>query len=183
MIASARELTGPSTLATIPVVMTEEELSLGKYIRSLRMAKEMSLLDLSNRTKVAYSHLSRIENESTIPNPETIVKIADELSGDLTVMLQKANNLPRVILDRLLERDKAVRIQTLRRSFPDSPGDDQGSDSDALRALVNGNLSQDDVLQLKAAIDGLLTLRPHARQAIIQLISVLHDDEADGDSG
>ena len=87
-----------------------DERSLGKYIRKLREQKALSLFELSERSKVAYAHLSRIENESTIPSPETIVKIATAIDGDLTLMLQKANNLPRIILDRLIERDASVRV-------------------------------------------------------------------------
>jgi transcriptional regulator with XRE-family HTH domain len=162
----------------------ETDLSLGKYIRQLREAKGLSLTELSNRARVAYAHLSRIENESTIPNPETIVKICAELDGELTLMLQKANNLPRVILDRLLERDKAVKLQTLRRSIPgESSGNREGSDQSAIRAIEGVDLSEQEVAQLREAIEGLVSLRPHARRAVIQLIAVLHDDEGDGEQG
>src|SRR5689334_11843910 len=98
--------------------MSETDLTFGKYVRQLRERDRISMLDLSTRTAIAYSHLSRIENDSTIPNPETIVKLAEALNGDLTVMLQQANNLPRIMLDRLLERDRVVHVQSLRRSIP-----------------------------------------------------------------
>jgi transcriptional regulator with XRE-family HTH domain len=164
--------------------MDNDDLSLGKYIRQLREGKRLSLLELSNRSTVAYAHLSRIENESTIPNPETIVKIAHELDGDLTLMLQKANKLPRVILDRLMERDKAVKLQTLRRAIPgesdDSPG---GTDESSVRAIESAELTEQEVTQLREAIEGLVSLRPHARRAVIQLLSVLHDDEGNGEPG
>ncbi len=163
------------------LLMNEGELSLGKYIRELRDRKRLSLLEVSNRTKIAYSHLSRIENESTIPNPETIVKLADVLDGDLTVMLQKANKLPRIILDRLMERDRAVRLQTLQRAIPGAKREpDDVADETANRILAKANLSEQEVGELKEAIETLVGLRPHARRAIIQLISVLHDEEAEG---
>jgi len=148
------------------------ELSLGKYIRELREQKRLSLLELSNRTGLAYSHLSRIENESTVPSPDTIVKIAEEIGGDITLMLNKANNLPRVILDRLIERDRAVGLQTLHRAIP---GRDAQSPSDDV--LEGTDLTQAEIEELQAALEGLLRLHPHARRAVINLISVIHDDE------
>jgi len=156
------------------------DLTLGKYIRELRLAKGLSLIDLSARTKNGYSHLSRIENESTIPSPETIVKLTNELGGDLTIMLQKADNLPRVILDRLVERDKVVRVQALNRSLrtPQEMGD---TDAEAIGESVDrAGLNEQEVAALRQAVDELIALRPHARRAIMQLISVLHDDEGDG---
>ncbi len=164
--------------------MNQGELSLGKYIRHLREGRRLSLMELSNRSTVAYAHLSRIENESTIPNPETIVKIANEIDGDLTLMLQKANNLPRVILDRLMERDKAVKLQTLRRAIPGDSEDSTGSaEESSVRTIESADLTEQEVSQLREAIDGLVSLRPHARRAVMQLISVLHEDEGDGETG
>lgn len=158
--------------------MEPEDLSLGKYIRKLREDKRLSLMALSNQSLVAYAHLSRIENESTIPNPETIVKIADQLDGDLTLMLQKANNLPRVILDRLIERDRAMKLQTLRRSIPGVMDESQNDDEESLiKAIGDAELSEIEVADLREAIVSLVSLRPHARRAVIQMISVLHDDE------
>src|SRR5262245_49342104 len=98
--------------------MDDTDLTLGKYIRAKREERRMSLLELSTNSGVAYAHLSRIENDNTIPSPDTIVKLSDAIDGDITVMLYKANNLPRVILDRLIERDNAVKIQTLQRAIP-----------------------------------------------------------------
>jgi transcriptional regulator with XRE-family HTH domain len=161
-----------------------DELTLGKYIRKLREQKGLSLFDLSTQSKVAYAHLSRIENESTIPSPETIVKIAPHIDGDLTVMLQKANNLPRVILDRLMERDAAVRVQTLQRSFA---GTDETPDyataQHLAKVIEQSSLDNRDVAELHGAISELLTLKPHARRAVVQLIAVLSGDEGDGEPG
>jgi transcriptional regulator with XRE-family HTH domain len=159
--------------------MADDE-SLGKYIRNQREQLNMSLLDLSTRSGVAYSHLSRIENESTIPNPETIVKIADQLEGDLTLMLQKANNLPRVILERLLERDSAIRLQTLQRAVDGADGSCDNAGDDLARLVENAKLTNQDVADFRAGISDLLMLAPHARRAVLLLISTLTGDEGDG---
>jgi len=161
--------------------MADEE-SLGKYIRNQREQLNMSLLELSTRSAVAYSHLSRIENESTIPSPETIVKIADQLEGDLTLMLQKANNLPRVILDRLLERDSAVRLQTLQRAVDGADGSYDDTGDDLARLVQDAKLTNQDVADFRAAISDLLQLAPHARRAVLQMISTLSGDEGSGAS-
>jgi transcriptional regulator with XRE-family HTH domain len=161
-----------------------DEISLGKYIRKLREQKALSLFELSEHSKVAYAHLSRIENESTIPSPETIVKIATAIDGDLTVMLQKANNLPRIILDRLMERDAVVRIQTLQRSIAGSDETPDYATAQSLAKVIeDSNLDNRDVAELQEAISDLLTLKPHARRAVVQLISVLSGDEGDGEPG
>jgi transcriptional regulator with XRE-family HTH domain len=162
--------------------MEVSDLSLGKYIRQLREARRLSLLELSTRSGVAYAHMSRIENESTIPSPDTIVKICDVIDGDLTVMLQKAKNLPRVILDRLMERDAAVRLQTLHRAIEAVPDDDD-ADGPLDRAIEHAKLDSQAVSELRSAIEGLISLRPHARHAVTQLIQVLRDDEGDGAPG
>jgi transcriptional regulator with XRE-family HTH domain len=164
--------------------MMEIELSLGKYIRQLRERKQISMLELSNRTKVAYSHLSRIENESTIPNPDTIVKLSEALDGDLTVMLQKANNLPRIILERLLERDRTIHVQTLRRSIPGGTMATRDSDEIEFGASVDAaKLSGSEIQEIRQAMGALLRLRPHARRAILELMRILHDDEGDDGQG
>jgi transcriptional regulator with XRE-family HTH domain len=163
--------------------METTNLSLGKYIRQLREAKRLSLTELSTRSGVAYAHMSRIENESTIPNPDTIVKICDVIDGDLTVMLQKAKNLPRVILDRLMERDAAVRLQTLHRAIEAVPDDSGDADGPLERAIEHANLDSQSVSELRSAIEGLISLRPHARHAVTQLIQILRDDEGDGAPG
>jgi transcriptional regulator with XRE-family HTH domain len=159
-----------------------DDVSLGKYIRRLRESQGLSLLALSTKCGVAYAHLSRIENESTVPSPETIVRICRQLDGDLTLMLKKADNLPRVILDRLIERDQAVKAQTLRRALPGGDQESAGPGSAPLPPAATAELTEGEVAQLSEAMQRLVTLRPHARRAVIELISVLQD-EGDGDSG
>lgn len=141
----------------------------------------MSLLDLSTQSHVAYAHLSRIENESTIPSPETIVKIANVIDGDLTVMLQKANNLPRVILDRLIERDAAVRVQALKRAAGSDEPPDYVSSRDLKNSVDADGIPDRDRAEVQRAMAELLALKPHARKAVIQLISVLTGDEDDSE--
>ena len=65
-----------------------EQLTFGEYMRRLRRAKGLNLSDLTQRTELSYSHLSRIENDSSLPQPKTVVEIATALDGDLKRMLE-----------------------------------------------------------------------------------------------
>tara|TARA_Y100000310_G_scaffold285999_1_gene309828 strand:- start:157 stop:540 length:384 start_codon:yes stop_codon:yes gene_type:complete len=84
---------------------------------------------LAKETGLSPSHLSRLENDNNLPNPETVVKLAGALGGDLDQMLALAKCLPQEILERLIHRADTSSV-SLRRSA--------GSDVDASfhRALV-----------------------------------------------
>ena len=101
-------------------------LTFGEYIRHLRRRKGWNLQGLAKETGLSPSHLSRLENDNNLPNPETVVKLAGVLGGDLDQMLALAKCLPQEILERLIHRSSAP----LRRSA--------GSDVDPSfhRALV-----------------------------------------------
>ena len=89
--------------------------TLGRHIRHLRIDAGLSLWEVSERTGLAYTHLSRVENDSAVPNPATIAKIAEALGGDVAVMLRLADNLPQAILDRLSERAERTPGRRPRR--------------------------------------------------------------------
>lgn len=77
------------------------QLSFGEYIHRKRRAKRWQLQELAAQSGLSISHLSRIENDHTVPKPDTVVKLAKALDGDLTLMLRLADCLPREILERL----------------------------------------------------------------------------------
>ena len=79
-------------------------MTLGEYVRHLRRRKAWGLQELADTTGLSVSHLSRIENDAAIPNPETVVKLSKALEGRLESMLEMAKCLPEEILDRLLDR-------------------------------------------------------------------------------
>jgi transcriptional regulator with XRE-family HTH domain len=163
--------------------MNEDRTSLGHYLRELRALQRMSLYELSGATGIAYTHLSRIENDATVPSPETIVKLATALHGDLTLMLEKANNLPRIILDRLIERDRVVSAQTLRRAIPARASQAPEHDEEDRQPIEDDRLTEQETAELREAMESLLALRPHARRAIIGLISILRNDEDEDGNG
>lgn len=79
-------------------------LTLGEYIRRLRRSKRWQLHELAAATGLSLSHLSRIENDNAVPNAETVVKLSKALDGNLELMLEMADCLPREILQRLIDR-------------------------------------------------------------------------------
>src|SRR4051794_7425757 len=97
-------------------------LTFGEYVRRLRRRKRWQLQELSTATGLSVTHLSRFENDSAVPNPESVVKLSKALDGELELMLQMADCLPREILDRLVDR-AAVGGKVLKRSAGTRPAD------------------------------------------------------------
>lgn len=105
-------------------------LTFGEHMRRLRRAKRWQLQQLAAESGLSLTHLSRIENDNAVPNPETVVKLANALDGDLEFMLQLADCLPQEILERLMRR-AAGSDSALRRAAGSS------EDPGFARALVD----------------------------------------------
>lgn len=72
----------------------------------------------AGQADLSYSYLSRIENDSTVPGPDAVARIAVALDGDLKQMLELADCLPRAILDRILaEKDVSGKPFLPRRAM------------------------------------------------------------------
>ena len=159
--------------------MAEEEIRFGEYMRRLRREAKRSLYEVSQQTGISYSHLSRIENDSTVPRPETIVRIAEALNGDLKLMLEKADCLPRVILDRIVAREEAGEPASLRRTAGSEETEVIGeyADADLIRLAMRHGIDAPEAESLAATIIELLNLPPTTRTAITALIQSLGQDE------
>jgi len=94
----------PGLLWRLGYMVMDLSMTLGEYVRHLRRRKAWGLQELADTTGLSVSHLSRIENDAAIPNPETVVKLSKALEGRLESMLEMAKCLPEEILDRLLDR-------------------------------------------------------------------------------
>ena len=84
--------------------------TVGEYMRRLRRRKGWTLLELARETGLSYSHLSRLENDKNLPNPETVVKLAGALDGDMDQMLALAKCLPQEVLDLLAPRRTVIEL-------------------------------------------------------------------------
>jgi transcriptional regulator with XRE-family HTH domain len=160
--------------------MQDQDVSLGEYIRRLRRAADLSLYALAEETKISYSHLSRIESDSTIPSADSVAKIAEALNGDLKLMLEKAQCLPRFILDRIDARGAVAQGTSLKRaalgSTDRSPRSPRQVQALVDRAIGTG-LDEDVARDLAEAFELLIGLAPSKIAAITQLIRSLDGEE------
>ena len=166
--------------------VVDNNLTLGEYIRHLRRRKGWNLQELAKETGLSHSHLSRLENDNNLPNPETVVKLAGVLGGDLDQMLALAKCLPQEILERLIHRADTSSAP-LRRSA--------GSDVDPSfhRALVEEidpslrsglaqhfGLSETDVDGIIGVLQRMRQLEPAQRAAMVELLAAFssgrHED-------
>lgn len=82
-------------------------MSFGEEVKNIRKDKKMTLKELSERSKITESYLSRIENgKRGIPHPETVKRIAKGLSVSHTLMLEKAGYLEEGEYDRRIDMAK-----------------------------------------------------------------------------
>jgi transcriptional regulator with XRE-family HTH domain len=153
--------------------MEDQDVSLGEYIRRLRRAADKSLYALSGETNISYSHLSRIENDSTIPGPDTIAKLGTALNGDLKLMLEKADCLPRAILDRIISREELPDSVSLARAASSRQESEPGKGLE-----VAGVNEAENVLELARQI---MQLKPDQRSAMAKLISTLQEQGSEPD--
>jgi transcriptional regulator with XRE-family HTH domain len=159
----------------------DKPLTFGEYMRRLRRVKGLSLHDLAEQTRLSYSHLSRIENDSSLPQPNTVVQIATALDGDLKQMLELADCLPQIILDRMAERGERAG-EPLKRSAggrreewsPESSLNDL-----AMQIARTSGLTPSEARAMANAFERLVNLEEHQRSAVTSLIRSLSADGED----
>ena len=71
---------------------------------------------MAERTGLSYSHLSRVENDSASPQADGIARIAEALDGDLRALLELADCLPEVILQRISRQEERSPAGSLPRA-------------------------------------------------------------------
>lgn len=83
----------------------------GEKIRALRKAKGLPQRALAKKLGVSFTYLSKIENENLdfgdYPSEELILRLADELEGDVDELLILAKKVPPRIRERLFECPEA----------------------------------------------------------------------------
>ena len=158
---------------------TQDSVTLGEQMRRLRRARGWSLHHLAEETGLSYSHLSRIENDSTVPRADTVARVATALDGDLKLMLELAGSLPRIITDRIASRTSKPE-ENLQRSAGSGP-EGHGADPILEEAMVElgraKGLTVRESRSIAAAIDQLVDLDEQQRTAILSLIRSLSVDE------
>ncbi len=158
----------------------EERITFGEYVRRLRRRKSWNLHKLAEQTGFAYTHLSRVENDSTIPKAETVTKLAEVLDGDLKTMLSLADCLPRAIIDRMIS-SKDLGSGPLSRAAGPVGGEENGNtvgENPLVPSLWEG-LSSEEAQLMHSALEELVQLHPQVREAVMNLIHNLATDDAD----
>jgi transcriptional regulator with XRE-family HTH domain len=150
--------------------MSTEQLSLGEYIRRLRKKKVWSLQMVADHTGLSYHHLSRIENDSSVPGAETVAKIADALGGDLKRMLEMADCLPRQILDRISSRPEATSVALKRTAGGVSQPSGTNPEARALAFVRAAGIPASEETEVANAVIRLVHLDRKRRHAIVQLL-------------
>lgn len=157
-------------------------LTLGEYIRRLRREQKRSLHSISLDTKISYTHLSRIEADSTLPNADTVARLAEALGGDLKLMLEMAKCLPRAILDRIVTEQAAAQAGGLQRAAgqdPEIPMPQAECDPKVVEMAKRAGLEERAAQQAAGAFHLLTQLSPVQRSAVVALIASLYGEEHD----
>jgi len=161
--------------------MANDELSLGEYIRRLRKKKGWQLSTLAEKTGLSYHHLSRIENDSSVPGADSVALIADALGGDLKLMLEMADCLPKQILDRISSREEAATPKMARTAGPGAPaGARAQAEADVLRLVQRFGVAQADQASVADALVRLLRLDCRRQRAVVNLMKQFGTEEGDG---
>jgi transcriptional regulator with XRE-family HTH domain len=158
--------------------VVNQSLTLGEYIRRLRRAEPpRSLLSVSEVAGISYTHLSRIENDSTIPGPEVVVKLAEALGGDLRLMLELADCLPAAILQRIASFDAVNVSGGLKRSS--YRADDSEASKDIRHIATGSGLSDSERAEVEEAMKMLCSLQSSTRVHLVKLIQSLYHEGDD----
>jgi transcriptional regulator with XRE-family HTH domain len=143
-------------------------MTLGEYLRELRGKKHWNLVALAERSGLNYQHLSRIENDSIVPAPDTVVRLADSLGGDLQLMLELADCLPKEILQRLAVRPTRGTMKRTAGADPIRPS--RAPDARARSLAQQLGVPESEVDEVADAVVHLMTLDSRRRRAVVQLM-------------
>ncbi len=161
--------------------MMEAKLTFGEYMRRLRRGRKWSLNLLAEKTGLNYPHLSRMENDSTLPRADTVAKLAEALNGDLKIMLELADCLPQTILDRIMgSQEDTAKSHLKRTAGPTQDPDEQQSVNGILDLALGYGLSPEEAQSVIKAFEVLVNMDGNHRAAIVSLI---HSFAAGGDDG
>ena len=140
-------------------------------------------------TGLSLSHLSRLENDNGLPNPDTVVKLALALDADLERMLELAKCLPREILDRLARR-AVGEAQPYRRTAGNQPEDPAFANAliedidPTLRSAVaqNFGLSDRDVEGFFSILQRVARMSTSEREVVLRFLTHATEEGGSGPS-
>lgn len=87
--------------------------TVGKRIREIRKARNLTQRQLAERVGINFTYLSRVENDrlddDQTPREETLQKIADALETDADELLLLARRIPDAFRERILSKPGIFR--------------------------------------------------------------------------
>ena len=153
------------------------ELTLGETIRRLRRGKQWSLGTLAERTGLSYFHLSRVENDSAHPQADAIARLAEALDGDLRALLELADCLPEVILQRISRQEVGSPARSLPRAAHRAGESPLGAGGPFATDIARRyGLHVAEAQDLAEAVERLVMLPPAQRASITRLILTLESN-------
>jgi transcriptional regulator with XRE-family HTH domain len=163
----------------------DSTLTFGEYMHRLRRHRKWTLNNLAEHSGLSYTHLSRLENDSVVPTAESVAKLAEALDGDLKAMLELANCLPRVILDRISSQEDRQMHNLLLRTAGSHEDQQTVQARDIKHPLVEKlketyELGDDEAAPLALAIDELVQMDGLQRLAFFTVIAGQRRAEQEG---
>lgn len=87
--------------------------TVGKRIREIRKARNLTQRQLAEKVGINFTYLSRVENDrlddDQTPREDTLQKIADALDTDADELLLLARRIPDAFRDRILSKPGIFR--------------------------------------------------------------------------
>jgi len=152
-------------------------------MRRLRRGRKWNLNTLAEATGISYTHLSRLENDSTLPSADSVAKLAESLDGDLKAMLDMADCLPKTILDRIrsLEEDAAGSLKRTAGLPVDSSGESDARPNLNIVAELKQSygLEDDEARRIARAVFNLVNLGKSQRSGIVDMIASFSSEEGE----
>ena len=136
---------------------------------------------VADKTGLSYHHLSRIENDSSVPGADSVALISDALGGDLKLMLEMADCLPKQILDRISSRDEDATPRMARGAGAGTPPAARSTaETDVLKLVRRFRVAEPDQAALADAVVRLLRLDRRRQRAVVNLMKQFVTEEGDG---
>jgi transcriptional regulator with XRE-family HTH domain len=96
----------------------EEEMRIGRRLKSLRNKKKLSQGDLEKATGLLRCYISRVENGRTVPGIEVLEKMARALEVPMYRLFYEGENPPKPDFIRASQRQKEINGKELPSNAP-----------------------------------------------------------------
>lgn len=81
---------------------------IGKKLKSIRLKHDLTIQELSERSKVSSNMISRIERGLTIPSVEILMKLASSFDKSINYFVEEVSNTNEIVYSTSNERDTTV---------------------------------------------------------------------------